>query len=217
MTQDESSFQAGDTLGIASWGRLSTQALAQNGIDALMGMIRAYHANCPAPYHFWCAPPEMTVFAMADLYQASGERGEHYIGCYLRGADFDSDGVPTIHKTPSLKAIMQLLDDGRVLVNFGGLTNHQDESESFGGFGLLDSRTAELFVVTPVDIPNVPDDPGNHVTFLLQRSNNVWEIAHFPHDDEFPADAQVQVIAALSVDPNPSPLTLLRVTDAPAD
>jgi hypothetical protein len=195
---------------------LSTQALAQNGLEVLMGMVRAYHTNCPAPFHFWCATPELTVFAMADLYQASGEEGDHYIGCFLRGADFDSDGVPTIHEMPSLKAIMQPLDDGRVLVIFGGLTN-RGESSSLGGLGLLDQRTAEHFVVTPARIPNVPEEPGNHVTFLLQRSNNIWEIAHFAHEGEFPADAQIQVFAAFPVDPIPSPLTILKINESTTD
>lgn len=61
-------------------------------------MISAYHANCDEPNHFWCAPPQLRVFAMAEFYQPGNPEGEGYIGCYLRGADFDDDGVPTIHE-----------------------------------------------------------------------------------------------------------------------
>ena len=81
-------YEEGDTLSIASWGRLSKQDLAQHGIDVLAGMIRAYHEKCPSPNHFWCAPPQLQVFVLAELYQANGDQGEHYIGCYFRGADF---------------------------------------------------------------------------------------------------------------------------------
>ena len=84
-------------------------------------MIRAYHRECQSPNHFWCAPPEMQVFIMAELYQANGDQGELYIGCYLRGADFDNNGIPSIHERPSLKALIHLLDDGRVLVNLDSL------------------------------------------------------------------------------------------------
>ena len=59
-------------------------------------MINSYHKEFPCPNHFWCDPPEMQVFVMAELYQADGDQGEHYMGCYSRGADFDSDGIPNI-------------------------------------------------------------------------------------------------------------------------
>ena len=103
-------YEEGDEFSIASWGRLSNRDLAQHGIDVLAGMIRAYHRECQSPNHFWCAPPEMQVFIMAELYQANGDQGELYIGCYLRGADFDNNGIPSIHERPSLKALIHLLE-----------------------------------------------------------------------------------------------------------
>ncbi len=214
--QSDVPYEEGDTISIATWGRLSNGELAQHGVDVLVGLIRAYHVDCPLPNHFWCATPENMVLAMADLYQANDEEGGHYIGCYLHGADFDSDGIPTIHEAPSLKALMQLLDDGRVLVKFGRLTNEGSE-RSAGGLGLLDEQTAEFIVVTPVPVPNVPPEPGDRVTFVLQRSEDFWHIAHYPHDDESPESAQVQVFVSFPVDPNPTPLTVLKINEPQAE
>ena len=216
MAQDDSQFQVGDTFSIATWGRLAERDIAQRGIDVLIGMVRAHHVNCTAPNHFWCAPSQMRVFVMADLYQADGTQGEHYIGRYLRGADFNSDGVPTIHETPSLKAIMQLMDDGRVFVHFGRLVD-QGNGRSAGDFGLLGQQTGERLVVTPRPVPNVPQEPGRHITFVLQRFNDAWNIAHFPHDDELPGNAQVRVIATLPVSPNPSPQSQIEINDFPPE
>ena len=85
---------------------------------------------------------------MADRYQPGSSQGEHHIGCYLRGADFDDDGVPTIHPSPSLKMIVQLLVDGRVFVQLGPLADSATEA-SGAGLGLLDQRTAQRFLVIP--------------------------------------------------------------------
>lgn len=101
-------FKPGDTFSVSTWGRLPKQKLAQKGLDVLMGMLSAYHANCRWPTHFWCAPPEETVSAVAEIYQADNPQGEHYIGCFLRD-DFD--------QPPSLKLVMQPLSNGRVLYN----------------------------------------------------------------------------------------------------
>ena len=116
MAQSQFPYEEGDTFSIASWGRLSKRDLAQHGLDVLATMVRAYHKECPCPNHFWCAPPEMQVFVMAELYQADGDQGEHYIGCYLSGADFDNDGILGIHERPSLKALIQRLEDARLAI-----------------------------------------------------------------------------------------------------
>ena len=214
MTQGDFPYQAGDTFSISTWGRLTWQGIAQHGIAVLAGMVSAYHANCPESHHFWCAPPQLRVLAMVNLYQPSGAAGENYIGCYFSGADFSDDGVPTIHQTPSLKALMQPLDDGRVFIQFGRITD-QDSSQSAGGLGMLDRRTSEYFVATPHPIPDVPYDIGSSATFVFQRFNNAWHIAHFPHGDELPAKAQVRVFATLPVLPQPSILTKIVIRDDP--
>ncbi len=94
MAQEGIPFGVGDTFSVSTWGRLSPGDIARRGIDVLMGIVRSYHADCGDPLHFWCAPEGIRVFVMADLYQSGNEQGEHYIGCYLRGADFDNEGVP---------------------------------------------------------------------------------------------------------------------------
>ena len=216
MVQRDFPYEQGDVFSIASWGRLSTRGLAQSGIDVLVGMIRAYHVECPSANHFWCALPEMQVLALAELYQADGDQGEHYIGCYLRGANFDDNGIPSIHEQPSLKALFQRLDDGRVLVNLGRLTNRQTD-ESFGGLGLLDQRTAEFTVVTPESVANVPKESGNQASFVLRRQDNVWIVAHFLQDQESSTNTQARVFATFPVAPSPSPFTVLQVKDSPLE
>lgn len=214
MQRDDFPYQAGDTFSISTWGRLTGRGIAQHGIAVLAGMVSAYHANCPEPYHFWCAPPQVRVFAMTSLYQPGGASGEHYIGCYFSGADFNDDGVPTIHQTPSLKALMQPLDDGRVFIQFGRIAD-QDSGQSDAGLGMLDRRTSEYFVATPRLVPGVPEDIGSSATFVFQRFNNAWHIAHFPHGDELPTSAQVRVFAALPVPPRPSPLSKIVISNDP--
>ena len=214
MMQSTFPYEEGDTISIASWGRLSNGDLVQHGIDILAGMIRTYHGECPSPNHFWCAPPEMQVFVMAELYQANGDQGEHYIGCYLRGADFDDNGIPSIHERPSLKALIQRLEDGRVIVNLGRLAN-DEPGNSFGGLGLLDQRTAELIVVTPESVANVPKEAGNQASFVLRRLDNVWSLAHFSQDEESSTNTQARVFAALPVAPSPSPSTVLQIKNFP--
>ena len=214
MVQSNFPAEEGDTISIASWGRLSNGDLAQHGIDILAGMIRTYHGECPSPNHFWCAPPEMQVFVTAELYQANGDQGEHYIGCYLRGADFDDNGIPSIHERPSLKALIQRLEDGRVIVNLGRLAN-DEPGNSFGSLGLLDQRTAEFIVVTPESVANVPKDADNQASFVLRRLDNVWSLAHFSLDQEPSTTTQARVFAALPVAPSPSPLTVLQIEDFP--
>ena len=209
-------YQEGDTLSIASWGRLSKRDLAQHGIDVLVGIVRAYHGECPSPNHFWCAPSDMQVFVMAELYQANGDQGEHYIGCYLRGANFDDNGIPSIHEGPSLKALIQRLEDGRVLVNLGRLAN-VEPGKSFGGLGLLDQQTAEFIVVTPEAVKDVPEEAGNSASFVLRRLDNVWSFAHFPWDQESSTNSQARVFAALPVAPSPSPLTVLQINNSPLE
>ena len=216
MVQSNFPYEEGDTFSIASWGRLPQRDLAQHGIDVLAGMIRAYHGECPSPNHFWCAPPEIQVFVMAELYQAKGDQGENYIGCYLRSADFDDNGIPRMHERPSLKALIQRLGDGRVLVNLGRLANGEP-GKSFGGLGLLDQRTAELIVVTPESVANVPEDAGNQPSFVLRRLDNVWSIAHFPQDQESSTNTQARGFAAFPVAPNPSPLTVLQIRNSPLE
>ena len=177
--QTDFPYEEGDTFSIASWGRLSRRDLAQHGIEALAGMIRAHHGDCPSPIHFWCAPPDMQVFALAELYQAKGDQGELYIGCYLRGADFDSSGIPSIHERPSLKAVMQRMDDGRVLVNLGKLAAGES-GESVGGLGLLDQRTSELIVVTPGPLADVPMGEDNQALFCAQKAGQCLEPGPHP-------------------------------------
>ncbi len=214
MVQSNFPYEEGDTFSIASWGHLSKRDIAQHGIDILAGMIMTYHGECPSPNHFWCAPPEMQVFLMAELYQANGDQGEHYIGCYLRGAEFDDNGILSIHERPSLKALIQCLEDGRVLVNLGRLAN-DEPGKSFGGLGLLDQRTAEFIVVTPESVANVPKDADNQASFVLRRLDNVWSLAHFSLDQEPSTTTQARVFAALPVAPSPSPLTVLQIEDFP--
>ena len=216
MEQSDFPYQEGDTFSIASWGRLSERDLAQHGIDVLAGMIRSYHRECPSPNHFWCAPPDMQVFVMAELYQANGDQGEHYIGCFLRGADFDDNGIPSIHERPTLKALIQRLEDGRVLVNLGKLESGES-SESFGDLGLIDQQTAELIMVTPESVANVPMDAGSQVSFVLRRLDNVWSLAHFSQEQGSSTNVQARVFAALPVAPNPSPLTVLQIDNSPRE
>ena len=216
MVQSDFPYGEGDTISIASWGRLSGRDLAQHGIDILAGMIWSHHGECPSPNHFWCAPPEMQVFVLAELYQANGDQGELYIGCYLRGADFDERGVPSIHKEPSMKALIQLLEDGRVLVNLGKLADAEPD-KSFGGFGLLDQQTSEFIVVTPVSVPNVTEEAGNQASFALRRLDNAWSIAHFPLGQESSENTQARVFATFPVAPNPSPLTVLEIKNFPLE
>lgn len=214
MVQRNFPYDKGDTFSVASWGRLSKQDLAQHGIDVLVGMIKAYHGECPSPNHFWCAPPEMQVFVVAELYQAGGEQGEHYIGCYLRGADFDDNGIPSIHERPSLKALIQRLEDGHALVNLGRLANGEP-GKSVGGLGLLDQQTAEFIVVTPESVVDVPEEAGNQTSFVLSRLDNVWSLAHFLPDQESSTNTQVRVFSAFPVAPRPSPLTVLQIENSP--
>ena len=214
MVQSHIPYEEGDTFSIASWGRLSKRDLDQHGLDVLAAMIRSYHEECPSPNHFWCAPPEMQVFVMAELYQANGDQGEHYIGCYLRGADFDNDGIPSIHERPSLKALFQRLEDGRALVNLGRLANG-DPGKSFGDLGLLDQRTAEFMVVTPDSVANVPKESGNRASFALRRLDNVWSVAHFPQDQESSTNTQARVFATFPVAPNSSPFTVFQIKNFP--
>ena len=201
---------------ISSWGRLSKRDLAQHGIDVLAGMISAYHGDCPSPNHFWCAPPELQVFVMAELYQASGEQGEHYIGCYFRGADFDHSGIPSIQERPSLKALIQRLDDGRVLVNFGRLAAGESGT-SLGGFGLLDQRTSELIVVTPRPVSDVPVEEDDQASFVLRRLDNAWSLAHLQQDQESSTNVHARVFAEFPVAPGPSPLTMLQIKNSPLE
>ena len=212
MAQSQFPYEEGDTFSIASWGRLSKRDLAQHGLNVLATMISSYHKECPSPNHFWCAPPEMQVFVMAELYQADGDQGEHYIGCYLRGADFDSDGIPSIHERPSLKALLQRLDDGRVLVNLGRLAN-EDPGESFGGLGLLDQRTAEFMVVTPDSVTDAPNELGNQASFVFRRMDKVWDVAHFLQGSS--TNTRVQVFGTFPVAPSPSPLTVFQIENFP--
>ena len=214
MAQSQFPYEEGDTFSIASWGRLSKRELAQHGLDVLAAMVRAYHKECPSPNHFWCAPPEMQVFVMAELYQADGDQGEHYIGCYLRGADFDNDGIPSIHERPSLKALIQRLEDGRVLVNLGRLAN-ADPGKSFGDLGLLDQRTAEFMVVAPESVANVPRELGSRASFVLRRLDKVWGVAHFLEDQESSTSTQVRVFGTFPVAPSPSPFAVLQIENFP--
>ena len=210
MAHSDFPYEEGDVFSIATWGRLSKRDLAQSGIDVLTGMIMAYHEECQSPIHFWCARPEKQVFALAELYQASGEQGEHYIGCFFRGASFDDNGIPSIHERPSLKALFQRLEDGRVLVNLGGLTNRQSE-ESFGGFGLLDQRTAEYTVVTPDSVANVPKESGIQASFVLRRQDNVWILASLPAGTGVFNQCPSPGVRHVSSSTKPEPLS--RVTD----
>ena len=215
MSNDQTEFQIGDTFAINTWGRLTATDIARRGVDILAGIVRNHHADCPSPYHFWCAPPQVQVFAMAELYQATGKQGEHYIGCYLRGADFDASGVPTIHESPSIKMIMQLLDDGRVFVHFGPLSV-SGSGDSGPGFGLLDQQAAERFMLTPWPVPNVPEAPGEPITFVFQRYGGNWYIAHFAHDGVLPESTQLKVFATLSVSANSAQLTQIEIDNFPA-
>ena len=198
-----------DYVSIDRWGHLSKQDLAQLGIDSLLGLLSAYHENCDS--HFWCAPPpQVNVFVMADFYQATGNNGENYIGCYLRGADFDGDGVPTIHQTPSMKLLLQPLSNGQVCAAVGQVGPDEDGT-SAGGLGMLDRTTAVNFLVTPRTVPDVPHDPSDFTTFVVQRMNNQWQIAYFYHGTEYPASSQVKVFAALPAYSQPSVLQVLNV------
>ena len=182
-------FKPGDTFSVSTWGRLPKQELAQNGLDVLMGMLSAYHANCRWPTHFWCAPPEETVSAVAEIYQADNPQGEHYIGCFLRG-DFD--------QPPSLKLVMQPLSNGRVFVQFGAVSPS----------GLLTQEAAERFTVAPRHVPDVPEDLGERITFVLRR-DKVWHIARLEGDAAAPA--YVRIIAQLPILPDPTPLEIFDI------
>lgn len=214
MAQDDSGFRVGDTFQISSWGRLTQQEVARRGIAVVLGMVGAYHANCPVPDHFWCSPPQSPLFALAELYQPSNVQGEGYIGCYFRGADFDRDGVPTIHARPSLKALMQPLDDGRVLVHFGRVA---DPGSDEPGLGLLDQSTVEYSIVTPRAVPDIPEDDGAGTTFVLHRGDGAWTIAHCLQSGDGPEVTKARVLFKLQVDPEPSPPTKLLLNDSPRD
>ena len=215
MATNETEFQIGDVFAVDTWGRLSAADIARRGIDVLGGIVRNCHDDCASPYHFWCAPSDLRVFVMADLYQAANPEGEHYIGCYLRGADFDDDGVPIIHQSPSLKIVMQLLDDGRIFVHLGRLAD-QGDGDSETGFGLIDQTSAERFVVIPRPVPNVPHVPEGPITFVLQRLDELWYIAHFPQDGAPPGNSQLRVFATIPVGSNANHLTQVEINDFPA-
>ena len=208
MTRSEFPYEVGDEMAIASWGRLSKRDLAQHGIDVLVGMIRDHHKDCPSANHFWCAPQEMQVFLLAELYQADNDQGEHYIGCYFSGADFDNDGIPRFHESPSLKAVIQRFEDGHALVRLG------QPMGCSSGAGMLDQRTAELLVVTPDSVPNVPEELSVHASFVLRKLDDVWTVAHF-FQDEGSTEIEARVIAQFLVDPSPSPFTVLQMKDFP--
>lgn len=213
MTQGESEFQVGDTLQLRPWGRLTNEEIAQRGIEVLMGMVRGYHAECREPNHFWCDPLPSTVFVVAELYQSSSKQGEGYIGCYLRGADFDQSGAPILHEKPFQKILMQPLTDGRVLVHLGRVT--EDESGRVA-MGLLDQRTVEYTIVTPRAVPNITASDGPATTFVIQRTNGVWAIALCLQPIDGSGTIQARLIGSLQVDPKPSPLTKLSIGNSPA-
>ncbi len=214
MAADEPDFQVGDTFSVDTWGRLTGADIARRGLDVLAGIVRSNHVDCPSHHHFWCAPPDARVFVIADLYQAGNPQGEHYIGCYLRGADFGDDGVPTIHQSPSLKMVMQLLDDGRVFIHLGPLVDPGD-GDSGMGFGLLDQQNAERFVVIPRPVPNVPAVPDGPITFVLQRFNDLWYLAHLPNDGESSSSAQLRVFATIPVNSNPNQFAQVEIDNFP--
>lgn len=213
MTQGEAEFQVGDTLQLNSWGRLTNQEVAQRGIEVLMEMVRGYHAECGEPNHFWCDPPPSTVFVVAELYQSSSKQGEGYIGCYLRGADFDQSGAPTLQEKPSQKILMQLLTDGRVLVHLGRVT---EDKSGRAAMGLLDQRTVEYMIVSPRAIPNITASESPTTTFVIQRTNGVWAIALCLQPIDGSGTIQARLLGRVPVDPKPSPLTKLSIGNFPA-
>ena len=82
---------------------------------------------------------------------------------------------------------------------------------------MLDQRTAELIVVTPESVANVPKEAGNQASFVLRRLDNVWSLAHFSQDQESSTNTQARVFAALPVAPSPSPLTVLQIKNFPLE
>ena len=151
---------------------------------------------------------EEVVARLAACYESSP--------FYSSGANFDDNGIPTIHERPSLKALIQRLGDGHVLVSIGRLANEESD-KSFGGLGLLDQATAELILLTPGAVADVPKEVGNKASFVLRRLENVWGLAYFSQDQGSSTNTQARVFAAFPVAPNPSPLTVLEIKTPPLE
>ena len=217
MAPDESSthFEVGDEFSVLIWGRLTKEQIAHHGVAILVGLLRAWHASCPMPYHFWCSPPDEGVFFRADLYQAGGEQGEHYIGCYLSGGGIDDQGEFVLDVRPSFKILMQPLDNGLVLAHFG--TIDTERSEEAIGIGLVDRTTVEFITVTPARLPKIPVSAGDTTSYSFQRVENVWHIAYPPggytHSEGYvhPGTVQLELIGSFPAPEEPSPLTRIEL------
>ena len=214
MAKDDKGMQVGDTFQVIQWGNVTQEVTAQRGIDVLMGLIGRYHANCPMQTHFWCAPPQKPVFALAEFYHAANADRSDYIGCYIRGADADRDGKLAVHARPSLKALMQLLDDGQVFVQFGGIS---EDPTGRSALGLLDRSTVENLMVRPRSMPEVPAVRGPGAAFMIQRAGSAWVIARCLDFGSGQNASQAMVFAQVPVDPEPSPLTRMDFTNFPAN
>ena len=205
-------MQEGDTFQVTQWGSITQEETAQRGIEVLMGLIGRYHANCPITTHFWCAPPQKQVLALAELYYASNAGGGDYIGCYLRGAETDQDGRLAIHPRPSLKALMQQFDSGQVLVQFGQMA---DDPSGRSAYGLIDQNRVEHLIVRPRSMPEVPTVDGSGAAFMIQRVRGAWTIARCLDFGSGEGTSRAMVFAQVSIDPEPSPLTRMDFTNFP--
>ena len=215
MAQDDIvDLQVDDTFQVLQWGNLTQEEVAQRGIEVIMGLVGHYHSNCPNPEHFWCAPLQQRVFALAELYHTSNATGSDYLGCYLHGAGSSQDGKIAIHDRPSMKALMQLFDNGRVLVQFGRIA-HDPSGRS--AYGVLDRSTVEHLIVTPRPVPDVPADDGPGTAFIIQRAQNAWVIARCLQFGAGLNVSQAKVFARVPVDPEPSPLSRILINNFPAE
>ncbi len=212
MAQDGIDMQAGDTFQVIPWSITTQEETAQRGIEVFMGLIGRYHANCPIPTHFWCAPPQNQVLALVELYLASNAEGGGYIGCYMRGAGADENGRLAVQTRPSLKALMQLMDNGHVLVQFGGIA---EDPSGRSAYGLVDRNTVEYLMVRPRSMPEIPAVTGSGLAFMVQRARDEWVIARCLDFGSGQNVSQAMVFAQVPVDPNPSPLTRMDFTNFP--
>ena len=205
MAQDPPSYKVGDEFGVSTWGRLTRQEIAQYGVETLVGMLRAWHVNCPMPTR---------IFVKAELYQAGNPDGEHYIACYFTSADFDERGVPVLSPQPSLKALLQRLDNGQVWAQVGRIDSSRSD-EFIGDFGLLDRSTVEMIMVSPTRIPSIPISDDESVSYFFQRVENVWQVACLVGANQSSDRAHAEVIGSFPVPAEPSPFTVIDLRNSP--
>ena len=214
MVENNKDMQVGDTFGVIPWGSITQEETAQRGIEVLLGLISRYHADCPVAAHFWCAPQQKQVFALAELYFSSNADGGDYIGCYVRGAGADENGRLAVHPRPTLKALMQLFDNGQVFVQLGEIA---EDPSGRSAYGLIDRSTVEYLMVRPRSMPEVPTVAGPGAAFMMQRVKNVWVVARCLDFGSGQEASRAVVFGQVPVDPDPSPLTVMNITNFPTN